>query len=67
MNIVKVSHKPNGLGRRSTQVGIPLNILRDLPEGVTHMTCQLTRWDGAVAIVYRPIINFSTNGKKENA
>ncbi len=55
MNIVKVSQRPNGVGRKSTQLGVPLTILRDLPPGVTHMTCELLKYDEKVAILYTPI------------
>lgn len=57
MNIVRVSQRPNGIGRLSTQVGIPLMILNSLPEGITHMTVELRRDElGAQVLVYKPII-----------
>lgn len=56
MNIVKVSHKPNGVGRSSAMLGIPLTILRDLPEDVTHMTVELLQVDDNWGILYKPII-----------
>ncbi len=57
MNIVKVSRKPNGRdGRVSTQVGIPLTILRDLPSDLNHMTVEtVVEPSGRIAVVYRPL------------